>query len=193
MQQINVNTNQYYLDLIPITAFGNNYDAESKETLWEYVFIIDHLQKSRQRKQNSVNTNNEKNKIALEYGISSDRHMVPVLFSAKTIEMLSETNDDEQLTPRSVDISRWKKGTYKLNKEPIGFKNDDLLIGIDLGFRDLVTAVDVSHEHIINKQSTKDHTFSISNGDYRVRSGFAWATQVELNKKLQYGSDGIQK
>ena len=83
----------------------------------------------------------------------------------------------------------WKKGTYKLNKEPVGFKNDDLLIGVGrgayiqarkyesteelithhlyVGFRDLVTAVDVSHEHIINKQTTKDHTFSISNGDYR--------------------------
>ncbi|CAO3675173.1 unnamed protein product [Rhizopus microsporus] len=107
--------------------------------------------------------------------------------------MLPETNDDEQLAPRSVDISRWKRGTYRLNKESVGFKIDDLFIGVDPNFRDLVTAVDVSHEHIINKQTTKGHTFSISNGDYRVRSGLAWATQVELNRRCQYGSDGIQK
>ncbi|CEG64082.1 hypothetical protein RMATCC62417_01119 [Rhizopus microsporus] len=183
---------------MPITALGDNYNAEFKEALWEHVFNIDHLQKNRQRKQNSVNTDNEKNKITLEYGISSDGHMVSVLFSAETIEMLPETNDDEQLAPRSVDISRWKRGTYRLNKEPVGFKIDDLFIGVDpstynTSFRDLVTAVDVSHEHIINKQTTKGHTFSISNGDCRVRSGFAWATQVELNRRCQYGSDGIQK
>ena len=45
--------------------------------------------------------------------------------------MLPETNDDEQLAPRSVDISRWKRGTYRLNKESVGFKIDDLFIGVD--------------------------------------------------------------
>ncbi|RCH92969.1 hypothetical protein CU097_004690 [Rhizopus azygosporus] len=125
-----------------------------------------------------------KKQITLEYGISFDKHMVPVLFSAETIEMLPETNDDEQLAPRSVDISRWKRGTYKLSKEPIGFKNDDLLIGIDPGFRDLVTAVDVSHEHIINKQTTKDHTFSISNGNYKTMTQGVFAQIVpETGKK----------
>ncbi|KAL4206866.1 hypothetical protein AB4K20DRAFT_1989458 [Rhizopus microsporus] len=84
----------------------------------------------------ATNTNNEKNKITLEYGISSDGHIVYVLFSAEAIEMLPEINDDEQLSPISVDIIQLEK---------------------------------------------------------RVRSGFAWATQVELNKRFQYSSDGIQK
>ncbi|CEI88781.1 hypothetical protein RMCBS344292_03159 [Rhizopus microsporus] len=120
--------------------------------------------------------------------------------------MLPETSDDEQLTPRSVNISRWKRGTYKLSKEPIGFKNDDLLIGIDPGtyiqvrkyestekliahrlyvsFRDLVTAVDVSHGHIINKQTTKYHTFPISNGNYKTTTQEVFAQIVpETGKK----------
>ncbi|CEG78045.1 hypothetical protein RMATCC62417_12705 [Rhizopus microsporus] len=130
---------------MPITALGDNYNKESKGTLWEHVFNIDHLQKNRQRKQNSINTNNEKNRITLNYGISSDGHMVSVLFSARTIERLPETNDNEQYVPNSVDISNWKRG-----------------------FRDLVTTVDASHENIINKQTTKEHTFSISNGDYKT-------------------------
>ncbi|ORE09534.1 hypothetical protein BCV72DRAFT_302767 [Rhizopus microsporus var. microsporus] len=94
--------------LLPIAKArnGDNYHEESKEVLWEHVFNIDHLQKNRQRKQNSLNTNNEKNKIALDYGISSDGHMVPALFSVKTIERLSETKIDEQHAPNSVDISR---------------------------------------------------------------------------------------
>ncbi|CEI94589.1 hypothetical protein RMCBS344292_08798 [Rhizopus microsporus] len=109
----------------------------------------------------------KKNKITLDYGISSDGHMVSVLFMAGTIEMLPETEEDEQRLKNHVDISSWKSGTYKLSKEPVGFKNDDLLIGVDPGFRDLVTVVDVSHEHIINKQTTKDHTFSISKDNYK--------------------------
>ncbi|CAO3675170.1 unnamed protein product [Rhizopus microsporus] len=46
VQQFNVDTSQYYLDLMPITAFCDNYNEEN-----------------RQRKQNSVNTNNEKTKL----------------------------------------------------------------------------------------------------------------------------------
>lgn len=45
--------------------------------------------------------------------------------------MLPETKDDERCLKNSVNISRWKRGTYKLNKEPVGFKNDGLLIGVD--------------------------------------------------------------
>ncbi|RCH92576.1 hypothetical protein CU097_012904, partial [Rhizopus azygosporus] len=85
VQQFNVNTNQYYLDLMPLAAFGDNYNAENKEALREHVSNIDHLQKNRQRKQNSINTSNEKNKITLDYGISYDGHMVSVLFTAENI------------------------------------------------------------------------------------------------------------
>ncbi|KAL4214154.1 hypothetical protein AB4K20DRAFT_1863608 [Rhizopus microsporus] len=103
------------INLMSTTAFGDNYNVELKEVLWEHVVNTDHLQKSRQRKQNSINTNNEKkkkNKITLEYGISFDGHMVSVLFSAETIEMLPEANDDEQLALRSVDISSGKRGQH---------------------------------------------------------------------------------
>jgi hypothetical protein len=102
---------------------------------------------------------------------------------------LPEVKEDIQMAPRRLNLENWKRGLYCLKKEPTGFRSNNVVIGIDpgilrrqispllicltflfyiaIGFRSMVTAVNTSGDDVKDKASTKAHSFSVSNSEYK--------------------------
>lgn len=49
------------------------------------------------------------------------------------LELLPDNKQDEKMAKRKMNISNWRRGTYHLNKEPCGFLDTDIIIGVDPG------------------------------------------------------------
>ncbi|KAI9486532.1 MAG: hypothetical protein EXX96DRAFT_646335 [Benjaminiella poitrasii] len=126
-------------------------------------------------------------KAALDYGISTDGHMGSLLFKTVSVELFPYTPDERQFVKTNINIANWKKGQYKLNKQPSGFLPSDRIIGLDPCIRNLATAVYKGHEQFVDKPSSKASSISLSNIEYKICSGFAWCIQEELKKRRHVG------
>ncbi|KAI9481701.1 MAG: hypothetical protein EXX96DRAFT_608349 [Benjaminiella poitrasii] len=133
-----------------------------KESLSEELFNIDHVQKKRYREASPSTS-----KTALDYGISTDGHLT----NCKT----------------NINITNWKRGQYRLDKQPSGFLPSDRIIGLDPDIRNFATAVYEGHEQFVDKPSSKASSISLSNVEYKICSGFAWCIQEELKKRRHAG------
>ncbi len=51
------------------------------------------------------------------------------------------------------------------------------------GIRDIVCGIDCDPGYLTSKQTTKQHSFSISNSSYKMRSGMEWLKQKELRNR----------
>ncbi|KAI8883248.1 hypothetical protein K501DRAFT_92487 [Backusella circina FSU 941] len=137
-------------------------DKLQKELIWEELFNLDVLQKKRFRHS----AKNYNAKYELDYGIQTDGHMVSILFTKKVYERIPNNRQDLKLLATEVDLSDWKRGLYKLNKQPTGLSCTDRIVGIDPGYRDLIHAV-TSNDGMDNKTTRKMSSFSVSNGEYQ--------------------------
>lgn len=54
-------------------------------------------------------------------------------FHIRFLELLPENKRDEKEAEIKMNISNWRRGTYHLNKEPCGFLDTDIVIGIGSG------------------------------------------------------------
>lgn len=52
-----------------------------------------------------------------------------------------------------------------------------------IGVRDIVCGVDCEPEELTNQQTTKLHSFAVSNSSYKMRSGMEWLKQRELKSR----------
>jgi len=54
-----------------------------------------------------------------------------------------------------------------------------------IGVRDIICGVNCDSGEMNNKQTTKEHTFFISNSSYKVRSEMSWLKQKELKSRAR--------
>ncbi|KAI9482793.1 MAG: hypothetical protein EXX96DRAFT_630843 [Benjaminiella poitrasii] len=80
--------------------------------------------------------------IQLSYGLKTDRHSVSVLFEKMTAEFFALDITKYKKLKQNMDLSRIKSGVYHLYKRLIGLSENDRIIGINPGVRDIVCAVD---------------------------------------------------
>ena len=113
--------------------------------------------------------------------------MISILFEKTALNFVSQTKKELALQPRRVNLQNWVKGLYPLYKNPFGVTEDDRIVGIDPGVRDIVCGVDCDPQELTNRKTTKAHSFSVSNSSYKMRSGMSWIKQKELTNRARSG------
>ncbi|KAI9486225.1 MAG: hypothetical protein EXX96DRAFT_534505 [Benjaminiella poitrasii] len=94
-------TMQYDQQLIFQSDFCDGYSTPVlKESLWEELFNIYHVQKKRYREASPFTS-----KTALDYGISTNGHMVSLLFKTVSVELFPYTPMNDNL-PRPISTSQ---------------------------------------------------------------------------------------
>ncbi|KAI8374079.1 hypothetical protein EDC96DRAFT_562794 [Choanephora cucurbitarum] len=105
----------------------------------------------------------------------------------KSCNQPSASEQSNMLQKTRKNINNWIKGLYPLYKSPFGITENDRVVGIDSGVRDIVCGVDCDAQLLTNKQTTKQHSFNVSNASYKLRSGMFWVQQKELKSRAQSG------
>ncbi|CEI97629.1 hypothetical protein RMCBS344292_11759 [Rhizopus microsporus] len=159
-----------------LTDFDRFYFGhENKMYLWNTVFNIGKLDT---RILASPATSH------LAYSMKTDGHMVSILYEKTSVESVPQAKNDLIRQKRNIDFTNRTKGLYPLYKEPTGITANDRIIGIDLGVRDMIYAIDCDADELVDKRSTKQHSFAYSNTSYKLRSGVNWIKQKELASRL---------
>ena len=146
--------------------------------------------------------------MQLAFGMKTDGHMISVLYEKAAINHVPQNQKEAVLQKTRKNINNWTKGLYPLYKNSFGITENDRVVGIDLGkhaywmviksqanvylyifkgIRDTVCGVDCDAQLLINKQTTKQHSFSVSNASYELRSGMSWVQQKELKSRAYSG------
>ncbi|KAI9478164.1 MAG: hypothetical protein EXX96DRAFT_539293 [Benjaminiella poitrasii] len=110
-------------------------------------------------------------------------HMVSVLFEKTTNEFFALDITEYKKLKQNKDLSGIKSGSYSLYKRPIGLSENEGIVGIDPGVRDIVCAIDCPQNELKNKNTVNGHAISISNKSYKVRSGMEWIRNRELQNR----------
>ncbi|GAA5817500.1 hypothetical protein MFLAVUS_011048 [Mucor flavus] len=95
----------------------------------------------------------------------------------------SMKTNDHMMQKTRQDMSNREKDLYPLYKNPFGITENDRIIGIDSGICDIVCGVDCDPRGLTNKQTTKQHSFAVSNYYYKMSSGMEWPKQKELKNR----------
>ncbi|GAA5799662.1 hypothetical protein HPULCUR_005078 [Helicostylum pulchrum] len=119
----------------------------------------------------------------LGFGLTTDGHMISVLFERVSREQIPFDTKGVKFQKRNLNLANKTRGIYPLYKNPTGITLQDRIIGIDPGVRDIVCAVDCTPQELTNKYTTKEHSLSISNASYKLRSGMQWINQKELQSR----------
>jgi hypothetical protein len=122
--------------------------------------------------------------------MKTDGHMISILFEKDSRQFTPLTTKDVKLQKRNVDLENWQKGIYPLYKNPTGITINDRIIGIDpgkfleyiiwffkslhsyilytkIGVWDINCGVDCQDFILCYKYTTKLHSFSYSNAEYK--------------------------
>ncbi|RCH90497.1 hypothetical protein CU097_010712 [Rhizopus azygosporus] len=159
-----------------LTGFDCFYFGhENKMHLWNTVFNIGKL-------DTGVLANSATSHLACS--MKTDGHMISILFENTSVEFVPQAKKDLIRQKKNVDFTNRTKGLYPLYKEPTGITANDRIIGIDPGVRDIIYAVDCDVDELVDKRSTKQHSFAYSNASYKLRSGMNWIKQKELASRL---------
>jgi hypothetical protein len=152
------------------------FGQQNKRDLWNTIFDIEKL---------------ESEGLQLSFGMKTDGHMISVLFEKTAINFIPQDRKELCMQKTRKNVSNWTKGLYPLYKNTYGITEDDRTIGIDpgmikfdtfflecmtnyfilKGIRDIVCGIDCDPGDLTNEQTTKQHSFSISNPSYKMRSG----------------------
>ncbi|CEG83367.1 hypothetical protein RMATCC62417_17297 [Rhizopus microsporus] len=120
----------------------------------------------------------------LAYNMKTDGHMISILFEKTSVEFVPQAKNDLIRQKRNMYFTNRTKGLYPLHKEPTGITANDRIIGIDPGVRDITYTIDCDADELVDKRSTKQHSFAYSNASYKLRSGMNWIKQKELASRL---------
>ncbi|CAO0801449.1 unnamed protein product [Mucor circinelloides] len=156
---------------IRLTDFDNAYFRyEEKRDLWNDVFDLARIQDR---------------ELRLGFGMKTDGHMISILFEKTAQNFVPQNKKEIMMQKTQKNLSNWTNGLYPLYKNPVGITAEDRIVGIDPGVRDIICGVDCDSGEMNNKQTTKEHSFFISNSSYKLRSGMSWLKQKELQSRTQ--------
>ncbi|GAA5804344.1 hypothetical protein HPULCUR_009832 [Helicostylum pulchrum] len=177
-------------NFIGVTAFLDIYSGiANRQRIWETLFNINKLQKRcltyLQGENNDLDINDPLRRAKLGFGLTTDGHMISVLFERVSREQIPFDTKGVKFQKRNLNLANKTRGIYPLYKNPTGITLQDRIIGIDSGVRDIVCAVDCTPQELTNKYTTKEHSLSISNASYKLRSGMQWINQKELQSHLK--------
>lgn len=177
-------------NFIGVTAFLDIYSGiANRQRIWETLFNINKLQKRcltyLQGENNDLDINDPLRRAKLGFGLTTDGHMISVLFERVFREQIPFDTKEVKFQKRNLNLANKTRGIYPLYKSPTSITLKDRIIGIDpgmlniksmsiidtnfflLGVRDIVCAVDCTPQELTNKYTTKEHSLSISNASYK--------------------------
>ncbi|CEI86958.1 hypothetical protein RMCBS344292_01380 [Rhizopus microsporus] len=154
---------QHISALMGPTSFQDHYgDVVWKNSLWETLFNLGHIQK----KRGSASQGSQPY-ARLEYGWKTDGYMVIVLFIKKAIRQIPQDDSEMNFMKRRINLANWSKGLYPLKKEPTVITLDGRIVGLDPGLRDIFVSTDCSAAEIVDKKAVKENTTKFSNAEYK--------------------------